>query len=68
MVSISLCKGTITPASNALWTLSTLIGSATIRTLIGHRNNNFCLAASGTSLEVDLCNGTLAQLFVVGQE
>jgi hypothetical protein len=66
--------GTNTPASNALWSPSALTGLASLKTLIGHRNNNFCLDVPGDSpfagatLQIFTCNNTPAQLFIVGQE
>jgi hypothetical protein len=66
--------GTTAAASNALWSPSALTGFASLKTNIGHRSNNFCLDVPGANpfpgaaLQIWGCNGTPAQVYVVGQE
>jgi Ricin-type beta-trefoil lectin domain-like len=67
-------SGTSNPASNALWSPSSLTGLTRLMSRVQHRNTGFCLDVpggnpfDGATLWMWHCNGTPAQSFVVGVE
>ena len=58
--------GTRTPASNALWSLSTKNGNGTLESMIGHRCTGFCLSASGSTVS-RASRGTAGDVWNIGQ-
>jgi hypothetical protein len=65
--------GTNSPASNALWHPSVLRGNASLQSRVGHHDTGFCVDVPGVPFDgIQMrnfrCNGTPAQIFVVGSE
>jgi hypothetical protein len=60
--------GTTTPASNALWSLSTPAGFATLQSRLGHRSTGFCLDHQPGGQQLSSCDGRVSELWGVGQQ
>jgi len=66
--------GTNVPASNALWKPSSLTNFSSLQSRIQHRDSGFCLDVpganpfDGATMQMWHCNGTPAQIWVVGVE
>jgi hypothetical protein len=60
--------GTTTPASNALWSLSTSAGIATLQSRLGHRLTGFCLDHQPGGQQLSVCDSRVSEKWGVGQQ